>query len=125
MPLAKFLDAAAKRLPKDKQMTLRIDRDALGDKYDEVAATPVILLKTQKGASLRTVLDRVMARTKTKIDYRVEPTGIVLTTPKQALFAATYDIRSLVEQPDCVGLSGAAFRKADAAQKQRGWSRNL
>src|SRR5437867_2866661 len=41
LPLAQFLTALEKHLPKEKKLSLRIDKDAFGSKSAEVAATPM------------------------------------------------------------------------------------
>ena len=98
LPLAEFLAALEKHLPKDKKLSLRIDEDAFGKQSAEVAATPIRLPPSTK-MSLRRVLGLTLAKIKTKADYRIGPREVILTTPQRALYTATYDIRDLIEKP--------------------------
>ncbi|MBI1914254.1 MAG: hypothetical protein HYS12_05890 [Planctomycetes bacterium] len=99
LPLAQFLAALEKHLPKEKKLSLRIDKDAFGNKAAEVAATPMRLPASPAKTSLRTVLGLAVKKIKTRADYRLGPEEVVLTTPQRALYTATYDIRDLIEKP--------------------------
>jgi hypothetical protein len=72
MPLGKFLTALEKQLPKEKTLSLRIDGEAFGNKLEEVAATPMALPAFPKRTSLRRVQEVAIAKSKTKIDYRLD-----------------------------------------------------
>jgi hypothetical protein len=102
IPLAKFLQAVEKQLPKDKRIALRIDGDALGDKRAEVAAMPMAMPKVSPKVSLRTVLEAVIAKSKIKLDYRPGTAEVVLTTPEKALYVAAYDIGDLHTVPEFI-----------------------
>ncbi len=99
LPLGQFLAALEKQLPKEKKLSLRIDKDAFGKQSAEVAATPMRLPASPAKTSLRTVLGLAVAKIKTKADYRIGPREVVLTTPQRALYTTTYDIRDLIEKP--------------------------
>jgi len=99
MPLATFLTAVEKQLPKEKKLSLRIDGNAFGDKRTDVAATPMALPPQPKKIPLRRALEVAIARSRTKIDYALDATGVVMTTPKRACYTAGYDIRNLVAKP--------------------------
>ena len=115
MPLAKFLDAVQKQLPKDKKISLRIDKDAFGAKYDAVAATPIMLPPNVSRLSLGWLLDVVA--TKIKADYRIGAAEIAITTPERAFFTADYDLRDVTAKPEVVGLADPEFRNADPAKR--------
>ncbi|MBI1831383.1 MAG: hypothetical protein HYR84_08035 [Planctomycetes bacterium] len=117
MPLAKFLDAVEKQLPKDKRIALRIDNAAYGDKVKEVAATPVSLFPGQTRVSVQTALERAIAKIKTKSDFRIDGTQVTITTLDRSLFTLEHDIRDLLAKSESVGLSGPAFRNADQAER--------
>ena len=117
MPLEKLLDALAKQFPKDAKITLRFDRDAFGDNAAEIAATPIRLLPTSASTTVRFVLEQAISQLKSKIDYRIEGVQVVVTTTKNAAFAVEYDIRDVIETPELVAESGAAWRKASPAEK--------
>src|SRR5262245_34910569 len=102
MPLVRFLEAVEKQIPKDKKLSLRVDKKAFGDKYDDVAATPVVLRKGPKTMNLTWVLLDVICNSKTKIDYRVGINEVTITTPALALYTATHDIRELIEKPEAL-----------------------
>jgi hypothetical protein len=117
LPLAKLLAALEQQLPKEKRVPIRIDEKAFGEKYAEVAATPITLPKTNFKASVLANLGLAVAKLRTPADFRIDAAEVVVTTPQQALYTVGYDIRALVEKPECVGLSGAAFRTVEPAQK--------
>jgi hypothetical protein len=100
MPLDKFLEALEKHLPREPKLSLRIDREAFGNRLAEVAATAITLPASQRKVSLRTALERALAKSKIKLTYRLNPTEVIITTPARARYVAGYDIRSLVEKPD-------------------------
>src|SRR5262249_20293781 len=72
MPLGELLRAVEKQLPKDKKMALRIDAEAFGDKRADLTATTVKVTSPGGKTSLRRVLDRVVARSKTPANYRLD-----------------------------------------------------
>src|SRR5207248_332797 len=106
MPLAQFLAALENHLPKEKKLSLRIDKDAFGKKSAEVAATPMRLPASPAKTSLRTVLGLAVKKIKTRADYRIGPREVVLTTPQRALYTTTYDIRDLIEKPRLLSFAG-------------------
>jgi hypothetical protein len=99
-PLAQFLEAVEKQLPKDKRITLRIDKEAFGAKAAEVAATPMRLPPLKGALSLRRVLEMALARIKVKADYGIETSEVIITTPQRALYRVVYDVRDIVAKPD-------------------------
>jgi hypothetical protein len=101
-PLSEFLTALEKQLPKEKKVSLRIDGEAFGDKLAEIAATPIVLPAQRKTISLRRVLEVVVAKSKIKLDYRLDGKGVALTTPQRAQYTAVYDIRDIVAKPEAV-----------------------
>jgi hypothetical protein len=124
MPLAKFLEAVEKQLPKGKKMALRIDKEAFGDKLAEVAATPMKLPANPKKTSLRRVLELAIAAIKTKTDYRIAAGEVAITIPSRALHTVIYDIRDLLEKPEIFSYSAPnqarkilQLRQGDPAQK--------
>lgn len=117
MPLLKFIEAVQMQLPKDTKISLRIDKDAFGDRYAEVTAQPMYAPVASPKGSLQIVLDSSFARSKTRIDCRLGENEVVFTTPERALFTAVYDLRGIVENPEVAGMSGPAFRNADYFQK--------
>ncbi len=106
-PLDKFLEVVTKRLPPGKQVTLGIDAGAFGDKLAQVAATPVLLPARPDKMSLRRALETAMAKSKIKIDYRLDGTTVVITTPERALLTRVYDIRDIIaKSPTLAPLQG-------------------
>jgi len=105
MSLEKFLEALQQHLPQGRKIALRIDPTAFGDRQAEVAALAVALAEMPKKMSLRTALERALAKSKIKVDYRISATEVAITTPARARYTAGYDIRPLVEKPDS-GLPG-------------------
>src|SRR5262245_53739491 len=79
LPLAEFLAALEKHLPKDKKLSLRIDEDAFGKKAAAVAATPLRLPASPAKTSLRTVLGLVVKKIKTRADYRIGAREVAIT----------------------------------------------
>jgi hypothetical protein len=102
MPLTKFLAALEEQLPKDKKIALRIDQEAFGDSFAEVAATPIVLPPHPKEVSVGWALELARKRIKTKHDYRIDGTAFVITTPGRALYTAVYDIRDAIAKPETI-----------------------
>jgi hypothetical protein len=100
MPLAKFLQALEKRLPKKEKISLRIDAEAFGDKFAEVAATPVRLPAHPRKMNLGIALRLARAKIVTDSDYRLGPSEFVITTPKRALYTAVHEMLNI--KPDRV-----------------------
>jgi hypothetical protein len=115
LPLLKFLEAVQKQLPKEKKLSLQIDKDAFGAGYDAIAATPITLPAGVNQPSVRFLLD--IAAAKIKADYRIDGGAVTITTRERAVFMAEYDLRELIAKPEVVGLADPAFRNADAATK--------
>jgi hypothetical protein len=99
MPLAQFLDALQQKLPKDKQVAVRIDKEAFGADFAEVASTPMPLVSSTSKWSLRGILESVIGKIKAKADFRLGTNEIVITTPQRANYTVSYDIRDLIEKP--------------------------
>ncbi|MCI0642929.1 MAG: hypothetical protein L0Y72_00875 [Gemmataceae bacterium] len=101
VPLAEYLTALEKQLPKEKRVELRIDKNAFGNRFAEVAATPVRMPSSSpKSMSLRHALELALRKIKVKADYRIGAWEIAITTPERALYTVVYDIRDLVEKPE-------------------------
>jgi hypothetical protein len=109
MPLADFLDALERQLPERQKVKLRLDKAAFGAGLAKIAATPIALWPNPKRISLADALGAALSKSKTKIDYRVGPDGVMLTTPRKALYTIGYAIRDIVERP---GLGSGAARTA-------------
>jgi hypothetical protein len=113
MPLAKLLDAVAKKLPKEMRVTLCIDKAAFGNKAAEVAATPVVLGSLPKKVRLRKILELAIAKTKVKTDYRIGPGEIAITTPERSLYAGSYDVRDILAKPEFPGAADRGWKNMD------------
>lgn len=101
MPLAKFLVVLQEQI-KENKISLRIDKDAFGAQFDEVAATPVVLPPYPKTMYLSTALTIARSKIKLKHDYRFTPTEFFITTSERALYVAGYDIRPILEKPEAM-----------------------
>jgi hypothetical protein len=117
MSVAKFLALVEKQLPADKKVAIRLDRDAFGDKFAEVAATKITMPKSSRKITLRSVLDRARSQVKAKTDYRLDGAEIIITTPDRALFTLHHEIRDIVSRPEAIGLHDSAFRNASPAKR--------
>jgi len=100
MPLAKLLDLLAKKLPKEKKIALRIDKDAFGDRAAEVSATTVALAPLPKKTRLRRILELALAKTKVKSDYGIGSGEVAITTPQRSLYTGSYDVRDVLAKPE-------------------------
>ena len=98
MPLAKFLQALEKLLPRKEKTKLRIDAEAFGDKAGEVAATPIRLPPFPKRMQLGTALRLAMSKIMINSDYRLGPSEFVITTPERALYTAVHEIRDILDK---------------------------
>jgi hypothetical protein len=95
--LVKFLQALEGQIPKDKKVTLRLDKEALGKDFDKVADAPVELKSLPAKASLRLILRKAFAQAPVRLEYALRPAGIVVTHPRLAAHAATYPVDDLVK----------------------------
>jgi hypothetical protein len=98
MPLAKFLQLLEKQLPKEEKISVRIDREAFGDAFAHVAATPVRLPEGPKSMRLSEALKLAIAKIKIKSDYRLGTSEILITTRPRALYTAIHDLRGIKPQ---------------------------
>jgi hypothetical protein len=97
VPLAHFLHALEKQLP--KRISLHLDAEAFGKDFIALASTPVRLPPFPKRMSLFTVLRIALSKIEnTPVDYRIGPAEFAITTPQKALYTHTYDIRDLLER---------------------------
>ena len=99
-PLTKFLAILEGRLPKEKKVSIRLDKEAFGKELPKVAAAQVKLPKL-KGLSLLTVLRLGLSRVAEEtgeLDYAVRPNGLVITRPRLASHSAVYQVRDIVDQ---------------------------
>ena len=120
MPLAKFLDALEKQLPKDKKVALRIDKVAFGDKFAEVAAAPtrLHLQPTPQMMSLREILEWIINQGQypVGVDFRIGITEVAITTIQRAQYTAVHDIRTMMKQPIIWTFSGPGLGDFKANQ---------
>lgn len=117
LPLSKFLAALQKDVPKGQAISFSIDKDAFGSKFAEIAAMPMVSPTASPRTSLASIFSASFARSKIKLDYRVEPRGVTITTPERAVFTMVHDIRHLTSKPEAVGVNGPTFRDADDATR--------
>src|SRR5262249_37793029 len=72
MPLIKFLAAVEELLPKDRKVSLRLDKTALGKDYAKVADAPI------RGADLKaplsTLLRKALSQSPVEVAYAIRPT---------------------------------------------------
>ena len=85
--------------PRRRRSWLRIDREAFGDKLADVLVLPIVLPARPEKTTLRRVLEIATVKSNFSLDYRLDATGVVLTTPQRALYTTTYDIRDIVAKP--------------------------
>src|SRR5262245_5422332 len=113
MPLAKFLDAVEKQLPKDKRITLRIDGAAFGDKAKEVAATPIALPAWP--ARAQAALNLALATTTPESALHIDATQVIITPSHRAFFTIDHDLRGLATQPGSTDHGDDEPRSTDQA----------
>ncbi|MCI0461159.1 MAG: hypothetical protein L0Z62_29785 [Gemmataceae bacterium] len=101
MPLARFLEELSKSIPEGKKVPLRLDEEAFGKDRAAVAKAPVKLPAFPRKMTLRTALRLAVARVdeRIRVQYRLWPTHLALTTPERTISTITYNVRDLVE-PD-------------------------
>ncbi len=102
MPLPQFLEALQKHLPPGGRILFRIESQAFGNSFADLAKTPVRLPLRPKRIALRTALRLAIARTDgvtdTGVEYRILTTHVAITTPERALYTVVYDVRDILEQ---------------------------
>ncbi|MBM4070698.1 MAG: tetratricopeptide repeat protein [Planctomycetes bacterium] len=98
MPLERFLQVLAAQLPRDAKVGLSIDKEAFGKDYAALAGTLVQLQPFPKRMQPWTALRLALSRCPREIPaaIRIEPAGVVITTPERALFTLTYDVADLL-----------------------------
>jgi hypothetical protein len=95
----KLLAALSARFPEGAGLSIALDRAALGDDADRVAALPV---RVHLGAdSIQGVLQHALAQVATRfeVDYALRPTGVVITRPRLAARTGTYDLDQALRVP--------------------------
>ena len=95
MPLARFLQVLEKQLPKEPKIKLRIDAEAFGDDFCEVANTKIRFPEHPKRMQLGTALRLAKSKILPETDYRLGESEFVLTTPQRALYTAIHDIAGI------------------------------
>jgi hypothetical protein len=110
MPLAKFFAALEAKFPRNKKLTVRIDKSALGDDFARISDTGVQLVhgRGNEKTSLHSVLTRVLRQLPkgVEVDYGFRGDGIVLTRPMLATHRTVYDIRDIVAYMPFVRMEG-------------------
>jgi hypothetical protein len=96
---AKILAALEAKSPAAKRFTIRIDKEALGERFPDLANTP-LNLPVMKNVRLLTVLRWALRRVggADEIDYAIRPPGVVITRPRLAAHTMTYDVRDALKQ---------------------------
>jgi hypothetical protein len=99
MPLSKFLTILEQHLPPDKKLPLRIDQQAFGKVFDEIAATQIRIQPVPKRLSLGTVFNFIISQLpKGETDYGIWPTHVAITTPARTAYMATYEIKEICKK---------------------------
>jgi hypothetical protein len=94
-----ILEGVQGRLPRGKAVALRIDKEALGKRYEEIAQTPVRFPPFPRRISLSTALRIALSKLEgADVDYRIWPTHLTITTPERALYTRRHDIWDLAPQ---------------------------
>ncbi len=100
MPLARFLQALEKQLPKGGKIVLRVQEDALGKQAAKVTGAPVRLPAASGRMTLISALDAALRQvTKglgTELAVGVGPDRVVVTTPERAAYPAVYEVSDLL-----------------------------
>jgi hypothetical protein len=99
MPLEQFLQALAAQVPADKKLLLRIEKEAFGKEYADLAKSEIQFGPFPKRMRLGTALRLMLGRLEPPMGaYRIEPEGIVITTLERSSFTATYDVHDLLDR---------------------------
>ena len=100
MPLAKFLEALEKQLPKNKKVAWRIDDKVFGNKQDKVATEMIRLPPYPKKMAFATALRIAISQINSEIEitFRIDPNGIIITSAQapQALYTAAYETQDII-----------------------------
>jgi hypothetical protein len=98
--LETVLAEIAARLPAGRPIPIEIDRAAFGPDLAKLLAHPV-RLATFGERPVRDVLRDALRQVSgpAEAEYAVRPTGVVITRPRLALWAATYEVRNLLRLP--------------------------
>jgi hypothetical protein len=102
LTIAQLLEALEQQLPKGKKISFRFDADALGKDLPAISRAPVTFAGAPRHLSVSTVLAVAMSQShrRERLDYRVGPTHVTITTPERALCIRSYDIRELLQRTD-------------------------
>jgi hypothetical protein len=97
---AKFLAHLETKLPKEAKLSLRIDDKAFGKELPRVAGAMVRLppfpRKMALATALRLALSKVPAEI--EIEYTIEPTGVIITSPKRSARWHDYQVADVVKE---------------------------
>jgi hypothetical protein len=122
MPLAKFLVALETKLPKDRKITFRIDKQALGADFAKVSDALVKLahgpgnektsLHWAIGAAVRQLPKDI------EVDYAFRGDGVLLTRPRLATHRTTFEIRDIIECMPSLRKDGLNFIQFGMVRRQ-------
>lgn len=119
MPLAKFLAIVEKQLPAKYAIALRIDMQALGDRYDEVAGTVIKMPPYPKKMALLFVMRLAMSQINTPTDFRIGAGEFVITTPEDAKYVGTHDFSKAISRPRLLDIPGIVLSGYEPKSKER------
>jgi hypothetical protein len=98
MPLEQYLAVLESRLPEEKNISIRIDKEGLGADFAKVANATIKCLD-MRNKSVRTIMLRAMRQVSdVEIDYAIRLSGIVITRPQLTADRMVYDIREVVRE---------------------------
>src|SRR5260370_29425478 len=100
MSLVEFLAAIEAKLPKEKKIRLRIDEAAFGKDLPAVKNLRVQLPSNVHPSLVGGLLQELIsqANKKSKIDFAVNPTGMLLTRPEFAAHTIAYDVHDILAE---------------------------
>jgi hypothetical protein len=122
MPIAKFLATLEAKLPKDKKITFRIDKQALGDDFAKVSDARVKLAHgpgNEKSSLHWAIAAAIRQLTKEiEVDYAFREDGILLTRAILATHRTVYDIRDIMARMPSLRNDGLGFIQFGMLRKQ-------
>jgi hypothetical protein len=122
MPLAKLFATLEAKLPKDKKLTLHIDKDAFGADFAKVSTSEVQLVHGRRNekTSLHSALARALRLLPKGVeaDYGFRADGIVLTRPNLATHRMVYDIRDIAVYMPFLRKDGLGFVQSGVLRRQ-------
>jgi hypothetical protein len=97
---AEFLALLEAKLPREKKITLRIDKEAFGKELPRIAGAPIKHFPHVKNVTLERCLRMALTKVRAveELDYAFRTSGVVITRPRLAAHLVVYSVGDVLKQ---------------------------